>query len=572
MRIRFLLFYLSFQVIAQISPAQNIVPYSIVIDEIMPDPTPQVGLPNNEWIELKNNSSGAINLAGFRIGDENSMSGPMPDFLLQPDSFVIVCTGSAVAALSAFGQVISVTGFPSLDNDGETIILRSPEGNIIHALNYSPEWFQNAVKADGGWSLEMMDTNNPCSGKNNWKASTNINGGSPGKKNSIDAINPDETPPQLKRSYSIDDRTIVLVFDEPIDSTSASDPAKYFMTDNQILAATASSPIFNTVVITLGTPLQNEKVYTITVKDITDCKGNNIGVHNATKAGISQEALKNDMVINEILFNPKPGANDYVEFYNRSNKIIDANNLYINNSTTNGSNNSLKKISNTPLQIFPGDYIVLTEDALQLGMNYFLKNSDAVIRLASMPSLPDDKGTIVLLNAQGTIVDEVHYSEKWHFELMTNNDGVALERIDPNFETQNLQNWHSAASTSGYGTPGYQNSQYKLANKSTATIEITPKIFSPDNDGYDDITTINYNVSQSGYVGNIIVLDAGGRQVRHLVKNALLSMKGFWTWDGLGENGKKLPIGSYIVYTELFNLDGNKESYKNVVVLGRKLN
>jgi hypothetical protein len=344
------------------------------------------------------------------------------------------------------------------------------------------------------------------------------------------------------------------------------------MTDNQILAATASPPIFNTVVITLSTPLQNEKVYTITVKNISDCKGNNIGVHNATKAGISQEASKNDMVINEILFNPKPGANDYVEFYNRSNKIIDANSLYINNSTTNGSNNSLKKISNTPLQIFPGDYIVLTEDALQLGMNYFLQNSDAVIRLASMPTLPDDKGTIVLLNAQGTIVDEVHYSEKWHFELITNNDGVALERIDPGFETQNPQNWHSSASTAGYGTPGYQNSQYKLANKSTATIEITPKIFSPDNDGYDDIATINYNVSQSGYVGNIIVFDAGGRQVRHLVKNALLSLKGFWTWDGLGEKGKKLPIGSYIVYTEIFNLEGKKESYKNVVVLGRKLN
>lgn len=572
MSIRFWLFCLGFKLIAVVSTAQSIVPYSIIIDEIMPDPAPQVGLPNNDWIELKNISPGAINLAGFRIGDENGMSGPMPDFILMPDSFVIVCTGSAVAALSAFGQVISVSSFPNLDNDGETIFLRSPEGKTIHALQYSQEWFQNAVKKEGGWSLEMIDTRNPCSGKNNWKVSTDMKGGSPGKKNSVDGINPDDTPPQLKRSYSIDHHTIVLVFDEPIDSTSASDPGKYLMTDNKVLAATASPPLFNSVIITLNTPLQNEKVYTIATRDITDCKGNNIGVHNSTKAGISQEPSKNDMVINEILFNPKTGANDYVEFYNRSNKIIDASNLYISNSNNNGSSNSLKKISNTPLQIFPGDYIVLTEDAMQLGTNYFIQNSDAVINLSSLPSLPDDKGTVVLLNAQGIIIDEVNYSEKWHFQLITNNDGVALERIDPSSETQNEQNWHSAASTAGYGTPGYQNSQFKRANNGSATIEITPKIFSLDNDGFNDVATINYNTEQSGYVGNVIIFDAGGNQVRHLVKNAVLAIKGFWSWDGLGENGKKLPIANYIIYAEVFNLEGKKESFKNVVVLGRRLN
>ncbi len=218
------------------------------------------------------------------------------------------------------------------------------------------------------------------------------------------------------------------------------------------------------------------------------------------------------------------------------------------------------------------DTDVLTEDPLQLRTHYFIQNSDAVINLSSLPSLPDDKGTVVLLNAQGIIIDEVNYSEKWHFQLITNNDGVALERIDPSSETQNEQNWHSAASTAGYGTPGYQNSQYKQANNGAAKIEITPKIFSPDNDGFNDVATINYNSEQSGYVGNVIIFDAGGRQVRHLVKNAVLAIKGFWTWDGLGENGKKLPIGNYIIYTEVFNLEGKKESFKNVVVLGRRLN
>src|SRR5687768_6860313 len=77
--------------------------YDIVIDELMADPTPQAGLPNNEWIELKNTTSVSVNLQNWRIGDATSQSGPMPGFILQPDSFVIVCASNALAALSPFG-------------------------------------------------------------------------------------------------------------------------------------------------------------------------------------------------------------------------------------------------------------------------------------------------------------------------------------------------------------------------------------------------------------------------------------------------------------------------------------
>ena len=45
-----------------------------------------------------------------------------------------------------------------------------------------------------------------------------------------------------------------------------------------------------------------------------------------------------------------------------------------------------------------------------------------------------------------------------------NKKGVALERIDPDAATQDAANWTSASETVGYGTPGYQNSQYKDAS------------------------------------------------------------------------------------------------------------
>lgn len=157
--------------------------YGVVIDKVMASPTPQVALPNNEWIELRNASANAINLQGWRISSATGTSGSMPDFILKPDSFLVVCAGSIVAEMSAFGTTISVTNFPSMDNDAGTISLISAKGKTIHALGYSSTGYQSELKKAGGWSLEMIDTKNPCSGISNWKASTDLRGGSPGSKN-----------------------------------------------------------------------------------------------------------------------------------------------------------------------------------------------------------------------------------------------------------------------------------------------------------------------------------------------------------------------------------------------------
>jgi hypothetical protein len=112
-------------------------------------------------------------------------------------------------------------------------------------------------------------------------------------------------------------------------------------------------------------------------------------------------------------------------------------------------------------------------------------------------------------------VDEVKYKDDWHFKLIDNAEGVSLERIDPAAASQDPGNWHSAASTAGYGTPAYKNSQYKLLNAIHAKIAIDPKCFSPDNDGHDDIAVVQYEVTEPGYVANITIYDASGRPARN---------------------------------------------------------
>ncbi|MEO6218860.1 MAG: lamin tail domain-containing protein, partial [Ginsengibacter sp.] len=275
------------------------------------------------------------------------------------------------------------------------------------------------------------------------------------------------------------------------------------------------------------------------------------------------------IVINEILFNPKPLGADYVELYNRSQKIIDLSHVYIANR--NGSNviSSIQQVTVESILLFPGDFIVLTSDPAAVKQQYITTNPDAFIKVISMPSFPDDKGNVIILNNQGAIVDEVQYDDKWHFPLIPNTEGVALERIDN--EGQSVQsNFHSAATSAGYGTPGYKNSQYRLNEQVQGEIKVTPDVFSPDNDGIDDFTTIDYNFPAAGYVANITIFDATGRPVRYLQRNSLSGIKGYYRWDGLDDKNRSLPRGIYIIYTEIFNTEGKKKQFKNSIVLARR--
>jgi len=546
--------------------------YDVVIDEIMADPSPTIGLPGNEWLELKNTTAAPVNLQNWRIGDATGQSGPMPNFILLPDSFVIICTGSAVTTMSAFGTTISVSSFPSLDNDGDQVFLKAANGKIIHAVSYTTNWYQNEVKKEGGWTLEMIDTKSPCAASSNWTASTSPGGGTPGKRNSIDAINTDETSPQLKRAYITDNTTIILVYDEPVDSIGGATLSNYSIDGGlTLISAITIAPLFNMVQLKTSTPLLLNTVYNITARNITDCKGNTIGTADKARVGLPADPQPGEWIINEILFNPRSNAYDYVEFYNNSNKIFDASKLYIANRNSSGVVSSIKPISAAPFYIFPGDHIVETEDAASLGLQYLVKNPDNILTLSSPPSFPDDEGSVLALNFQGTVVDEVKYKDDWHFKLIDNAEGVSLERIDPGGPSQAEMNWHSAASTAGYGTPGYKNSQYKLVNAIDAMINVSPKIFSPDNDGREDVATIQYEVSEPGFLATITIFDAAGRTVRYLVRNGTLGLKGYWNWDGLDDKGNKLPVGTYIIFTEIFNLQGKKQHFKAAITLARKL-
>ena len=546
--------------------------FDVIIDEILADPTPVIGLPNAEFVELKNTSGKNINLQGWRLNSLTTRSGTFPSYILPADSFLIISSTANLALFTSFGRTLGISSFPALDNSGTTLFLTSKEGATIHSVSYKNTWFQNDVKSDGGWSLEMIDTHNPCSGESNWKASSNPKGGTPGTKNSVDANNPDNVAPALVRAIASDSITVVLTFSEPVDSAKAAASANYNISDGigSPVGAFTIAPSFNAVTLRLSRPVMEGKIYTVTADNLADCSGNIIQAVNTTRVGLASVVDTSDIIINEILFNPKPNSIDYVEIYNRSHNVFNLKDIYIaNRSSATNALGSLHQLTTDNILIFPADFFVISENGSVVKQNYLAKNPDNFIDV-TMPSLPDDEGVFVLLNAQGKVADELHYSFKWHFALIDNEEGIALERIDYNKPTQSKNNWTSAASTAGFGTPSYQNSQFRTDISLQGEVAVTPKTFSPDNDGFEDYTFINIKISDPGYVANITIFDASGKPVKDLAKNATLASTVSFRWDGLDDKFHKVPVGVYIVYTEVFNLNGKKKSFKNIVVVAAR--
>ena len=156
-----------------------------------------------------------------------------------------------------------------------------------------------------------------------------------------------------------------------------------------------------------------------------------------------------------------------------------------------------------------------------------------------------------------------------HFTLL-DPDGVSLERIDVNRPVNDRTNWHSAATDVGFGTPGLENSQQYLTQNMDGEVTTDPDIFSPDNDGHNDVLNINYRFTEIGNVGTITIYDTRGRVVRRLAENILLATEGTISWDGEQDDGRKARIGAYLIHFEVFNAEGKTADHKvSTVVAGR---
>ncbi|MCX6164267.1 MAG: lamin tail domain-containing protein, partial [Ignavibacteriae bacterium] len=189
--------------------------FRILINEVMTDENPEPNqLPAVDYIELYNRSADAVNLKGWAIKLKDAGDTLYFDEVtLLPDCYLVLCDDGNVTQLSSFCQnIYSFTSF--VVNNETCVTLYNSGGEIEHQLNYDAGWYHNSIKSQGGWSLELIDPANPCGGLENWKASTDIKGGTPGERNAVYGNNPDKLPPKIEKICVIDSNCIKVYFNE----------------------------------------------------------------------------------------------------------------------------------------------------------------------------------------------------------------------------------------------------------------------------------------------------------------------------------------------------------------------
>lgn len=517
----------------------------VIIHEFMCDPSPVVGLPELEFVEIYNRTNKYFNLAGWKLGD-NASEGTVQQAWLVPGEHKVLCATSSV---SDFPGSVGVTSFPSLNNGADDIVLKSSSGVVLDKISYEDTWYKDALKKNGGYTLELINPDHPCSDASNWKASMDPSGGTPGLPNSVLDLTPDTHPPVVSKLLAMSPNYLQVDFNEGLDSLSVINATSAFDPGLTIANIHLSESSRTRITYEFQEQLVGSQPYVFRLQGIADCWMNSSEITG--KFALPEVPQPGDLVINEILFNPVTGGSDFVEIRNNSQKLVDLYQMCV----ANYSKDTIANLKTIPVHwlLHPGEYVVLTPDpAFQL-LQYPASVPGRFIQMP-LPAMNNDAGTVLLISDL-VVIDQVSYSSRWHFRLLDNDDGKSLEKIDPAGSPEDPKNWHTAAESIGFATPGGENSQFHPALE-TGDFSLTSEIISPDNDGVEDVLQINYKMISPGMVGNITIYDDRGRLIRKLARNELLSTQGSIIWDGIADDNQKAGIGIYVLVFEAFNIQG----------------
>ncbi|TAE00172.1 MAG: hypothetical protein EAZ97_06775 [Bacteroidetes bacterium] len=544
--------------------------HELLISEIMADPSPTVSLPESEYIELYNPTNDILQLKNCQLSVNQEFI-TLPSQTIFPKEYVLLVPKSALADFEnrfPKAKILALSTWKTIANNGDRLMLRNEKNMYVFGVNFTKNWYKDSEKSDGGWSLEMKDLQNPCAESANWESSLHKSGGTPSFKNSFDSKIGDQKPANLLKIEVRDSLNLQVFFDDRLDSLSIIQ-AKWALNEGiKIKKVVFSYEKDREISLFLENPLKIRTQYELQIKDFADCAGN-LQVNTQTKTFFKAEkGGVQDVILNEILFNPLVGGIDFVEIFNNSDKYIDLKGWKLANVEENKIAN-LTEISDEQQIVQPFGYRILTENKTLLKSQYLNMIDSNALEMKNLPTFNDKNGSVILMDLEGQ-TDRFDYDEKLHFPLLDNKNGVSLERISSQKATNDLANWHSAASPF-YASAGFLNSQntdFQVVAQDC--ISQTNQVFTPDGDGFQDFTLLNFHCVANGTLANVMIFDAVGRKITDLLQNALVGTDFLLQWNGTNSDGEKVRTGYYIFYIELFDLKGNVSKIQKKTVVGAR--
>lgn len=540
----------------------------IIITEIMADPLPSVSLPEAEYLEIMNTSGFRISLGELKL-TAGGQSFSLPSCFADAGEILILCAQKDTMLLRPYGRTVGIKQFPSLYDEGRLLALYDTCGTLIHGIDYSEKWYDTELKSHGGWSLEMKDTFYPFYSEGNWTASSSGKGGTPGKTNSVSMANPDKYFRGIANVFPESETLLKISFSEPVKDFNCLKNSK-ITPEISVTDVVVTDPLFREFLLSLSGPLSTRKVYKLELDNLLiDYAGNSPEIRSF-RFGLAEPAGQGDIMFNEVLFNPLPGDPDFIELYNCSAKVIDASSLLlISIDEDSHDTSSVFQVCTVKRSLLPDTYFTITSSKLKTVERYFTSSDDNIYEIPSLPSMPDDEGTLLLLGKDLTMIDKFSYNDEMHSTFLTGHEGISLEKMIKCTPSGTVSGWHSASEVSGSGTPGSPNSVSSETLPGNGDISLSSTKITPDGDGFEDFLQITFANRNPGTVISVSIYDENGSYVRKLAGNMLAGTQTILVWDGTADDRQPLQTGIYIILISWYDETGASEKVKKVCTIIR---
>jgi len=274
-----------------------------------------------------------------------------------------------------------------------------------------------------------------------------------------------------------------------------------------------------------------------------------------TGSGISSFSSSQGFVIHEIMYAPRSGEPEWVEFYNGSSTVLDVKGWTIEDSDS----TKPRLLTRDPLKVAPYGYIIVAQDLSDF-LNVHPEASCPVFKpLSGWPRLNNDGDRVVVRDSTRALIDGLTYDEKWGGQ-----EGKSLERINPHWPSDCSESWSTSVAPA-QSTPCAQNSIHASSFVGRARLSVDP-------DPFETQTTISYALTVPTATVKLLVYDIRGRLVATLIDEEPSGSTGSIVWAGRDTSGKRLRAGIYVLYLEAINAQtGTLDRAKVPVTLATKL-
>ncbi|MEB2774948.1 lamin tail domain-containing protein [Algoriphagus sp. D3-2-R+10] len=542
-------------------------PKTLVINEIMPAPKADLDLPNVEYVEIYQAGEYAVRLEGVSLSNSRSTVNLQDEWIL-PGEIILLVPENQASLLAEYGKVIPVKSWPTLLNSGDQLSLKDDQGKLIDMVSYSTSSWGGSEFASGGYSLEVANPFYACEQSDLLSPSIDPLRGSPGRQNSIFDLSPDENLPVLNSFEFTSSKSLLVTFSKPI---LADFDKSNFVFEPSLEIDSIANTSSKQISLHFSEEVTPNKIYSLDIKDLTDCSGNSFLQSESLQLVLPVQAKIGDVLINELLFNPKTGSPKFVELINVTDNYLEVKDWKLANLDDVGEVDQVKQLSENSIIIPPKGFVAITTNPDMLKLDFPKSAFGEFVKIVTLPSYPIAGGTVVLLDSAEAVAESFTYSEDLHHPLLRDPKGVSLERLSRESPATLPANWHSASSMEEYATPGRRNSQVIDGEFEGELIQIDPAIFDPEGSNGNTFTTFRYELGQSGWIGSFRVYSTSGQLIQVLAQNELLGASGLFTWTGTDSQGKIVRPGYYILLVELYDLSGQVKTIRKTVIIASKL-